>query len=48
MTHLGYITAAYVIAVVVPLYFSVESLLRTRTAQRRLLVVDPRRKRGVT
>ena len=47
MTHMGYITAAYVIAVVVPLYFSIDGLVRTRTAQRRLLVVDQRRNRGV-
>jgi hypothetical protein len=46
MTHLPYILAAYVIAVGVPLAFSVEVFLRTRSARRRLQAIDTRRERS--
>ena len=46
MTHLPYIVAAYVIAVGVPLFFSIEALFRTRSARRRLAAIDTRRERG--
>ncbi|HEY4173687.1 MAG TPA: hypothetical protein VGM42_11725 [Rhodopila sp.] len=46
MTHWPYIAAAYVIAVGVPLAFSVEVFFRVRSARRRLLAVDPRANRG--
>lgn len=46
MTHLPYIIAAYVIAIGVTLAFSVEALLRTRSARRRLQAVDTRRSKG--
>jgi hypothetical protein len=44
--HLPYIVAAYVIALAVPLLFSVEALFRVRSASRRLKVIDTRRNRG--
>jgi hypothetical protein len=46
VTHLTYIVAAYVIAIGVPLFFSIEVFFRTRTARRRLAAVDMRRERG--
>jgi hypothetical protein len=46
MTHLPYIAAAYVIAVGVPLFFSVEVLFRVRSAKRRLAAITTRRERG--
>ena len=46
MTHLPYIVAAYVIAIAVPVAFSIESLFRVRTARRRLQTIDTRRARG--
>jgi hypothetical protein len=46
VTHLPYIVAAYVIAVGVTLAFSLEALIRTRSAQRRLQAIDTRRDRG--
>lgn len=46
MNHLPYIVAAYVIAIGVPLAFSVEALFRVRSASRQLQVVDTRRDRG--
>ena len=46
MTHLPYIAAAYVIAIGLPLVLSVEALLRTRSARRRLEAIDPRLDRG--
>ncbi len=48
MTHLPYIAAAYVIAIGVTLAFSIEALLRTRSARRRLHAIDTRRERGRT
>ncbi len=46
MTHLPYIAAAYAIAVLVPLYFAIETIFRTRSATRRLAAIDTRRERG--
>ncbi len=45
MTHLPYIVAAYVIAVGLPLVFSIEALFRVRSARLRLAAIDPRRNR---
>jgi len=45
MTHLPYIAAAYAIGIVVPLFFTIDSLLRVRSAQRKLDAIDPRRGR---
>jgi hypothetical protein len=45
VTHLPYIVAAYVIAVAVPLFFSVEALFRVRAARRQLQAIDLRRER---
>jgi heme exporter protein D len=46
MTHLPFIIAAYVIAIGLPIIFSVDALLRVRAARRRLDAIDPRRSRG--
>jgi hypothetical protein len=46
VTHLSYIVAAYVIAVGLPLFLSVEVVFRARSARRRLEAIDPRRGRG--
>jgi hypothetical protein len=46
VTHWPFIAAAYVIAVAVPLGFSVEVFFRVRSAHRRLRAVDPRASRG--
>jgi hypothetical protein len=46
VTHLPYIAAAYVIAIGLPLFLSLEVLFRTRSARRRLDAIDPRRDRG--
>jgi len=46
VTHWPYIAAAYVIAVAVPLAFSVEVFFRVRSAHRRLRAIDPRANRG--
>jgi hypothetical protein len=46
VTHLLYIVAAYLIAVGVPLAFSVEVFFRTRSARRRLQAIDTRRERS--
>lgn len=46
MTHLPYITAAYVIAIGLPLIFSIDALLRVRSARRRLQAINVRRDRG--
>jgi hypothetical protein len=45
VTHLPYIAAAYVIAVGVPVFLSVEALFRVRSARRRLQAIDVRRER---
>lgn len=42
MNHLGFIVAAYGLAVVVGAYFSIGATLRLRQARRRLAVIDPR------
>jgi hypothetical protein len=46
VTHLPYIAAAYAIAIGVPLVFSVQTFFRTRSANRRLAAIDPRRERA--
>jgi hypothetical protein len=46
VTHLPYIVAAYAIAVAVPLYFSIETYFRVRSASRKLAAIDTRRERG--
>ena len=46
MSHLPYIVAAYVIAVGVPMVFSIAALVRVRAASRRLQAIDTRRDRG--
>ena len=46
MTHLPFIAAAYMIAVGVPLAFSIVVFFRTRSARQRLTMVDTRRERG--
>jgi heme exporter protein D len=46
VTHLPYIVVAYAIAVGLPLALSIDALLRTRSARRRLAAIDPRRDRG--
>jgi hypothetical protein len=48
VTHLPYIVAAYAIAVGVPLYFSIATFFRTRSANRRLAAIDTRRERART
>jgi hypothetical protein len=45
VTHLPYIAAAYVIAIGLPLIFSINALLRVRSARRRLQAIDVRRDR---
>ncbi len=44
MTHLPYIAAAYVIAIGLPVIFCIEVYFRTRSAERRLAAIDPRRR----
>ncbi len=46
MTHLPYIVAAYALAIGLPLAFSIEALVRVRSAKRRLQAIDVRRDRG--
>lgn len=46
MKYEGYIAAAYAIALGVTLLLSGHSVLRMRTASRRLRAVDPRLQRG--
>jgi hypothetical protein len=45
MTHLPYIVAAYVIGIGLPAIFTIDSLLRVRSARRKLDAIDPRRGR---
>ena len=45
-THLPYIAASYVIALAVPILFSISTAFRLRTAKRRLAAIDPRAHRG--
>jgi hypothetical protein len=45
MTHLGYIVAAYGIAVLVAGGFAVDAWLRMGRARRRLAAIDPRGQR---
>ncbi len=42
MNHLPYIAAAYGVAVAVIAWLSVDAVLRTRRARRRLAAIDPR------
>ena len=42
MTHLPYIVTAYALGVLIPGTFAVAAFLRMRTAQRRLVAIDPR------
>ena len=44
MTHLGFITAAYALAVLVPTAFAVTTMRRLALARRRLAAIDPRAK----
>jgi hypothetical protein len=44
MTHLGFITAAYALAILVPTMFAISTMRRLSRARRRLAVVDPRAK----
>ena len=46
MTHLGFVAAAYGLALVVGVGFAVDAWLRVGRAQRRLDAIDPRRQRG--
>jgi predicted signal transduction protein with EAL and GGDEF domain len=48
VTHWPYIAAAYVIAIGMPLVFSIEVAFRTRSAHRRLRAIDPRPDRSRT
>ena len=45
MTHLPFIIAAYVIAVLLPAGFALAAVRRLRLVERRLEAVDPRRRR---
>ncbi|HYZ20751.1 MAG TPA: heme exporter protein CcmD [Rhodopila sp.] len=45
MTYAPYIAAAYAIALGVTLCLSAQSLIRLRSASRRLRAIDPRRDR---
>lgn len=47
MTHFPYIAAAYVIAIGLPVIFCIEVYFRTRSAERRLAAIDPRRRMAV-
>ena len=44
MTHLGFITAAYALAILVPTVFAISTIRRLGIARRRLAAVDPRAK----
>ena len=46
MTHLPYIATAYIIAVAVPLLFSIQVLFRVRSARRKLAAIDTGRDRS--
>ena len=45
MTHLGYIVAAYALAVMVAGWLSVDAWVRLGRARRRLAAIDPRGRR---
>lgn len=45
MTHLGFVAAAYGLALVVGAGFAVDAWLRVGRARRRLEAIDPRRNR---
>jgi hypothetical protein len=46
MVHLPYIVAAYVVAIGLPLVFSIEARFRIRAARHRLDAIDTERNRG--
>ncbi|WP_428487246.1 hypothetical protein [Rhodopila sp.] len=46
MTHLPFVVASYGLGAGLPILFTMQALLRLRTARRRLDAIDPRRKRG--
>jgi len=46
VTHLPFIAASYVLGTGLPILFTIEALLRLRTASRKLDAIDPRRNRG--
>ncbi len=48
MTHLPFVAAAYALGTGLPILFTIEAMLRLRTATRRLDAIDPRRNRGDT
>lgn len=45
-SHTAFIAAAYILAVGVPLLFSLTGVARVRAARRKLAAVDPRGERG--
>jgi heme exporter protein D len=45
VTHAPFILSAYAIAVAVPLFFSIQALMRARAATRKLASIDLRRER---
>ena len=46
MTHLGFVAAAYGLALVVGAAFAVDAWVRVGRARRRLEAIDPRRNRA--
>ncbi len=42
MTHLGFITAAYALAILVPAVLAISTMRRLTLARRRLAAIDPR------
>jgi len=45
VSHLSFVAAAYVLGTALPVLFTVEALLRLRSASRRLGAIDPRHRR---
>jgi hypothetical protein len=48
VTNVPYIAAAYLIAIGVPLFFSIQVFVRVRSARRGLAAIDTRRERGLS
>ncbi len=46
MTNLPFVAASYALGTILPIAFTVQALLRLRSARRRLTAIDPRRNRG--
>jgi hypothetical protein len=46
VTHLPFVAASYALGAGLPILFTIQVLMRLRTATRRLDVIDPRRHRG--